>query len=150
MNGVRSRTHLGVPASGSVLRQRRGLGSAEPESKEETSTLEIALPIVKTLLDSSAVKDVEVLRARATNFKRLRDRTRKGSIAWTLYDNQYRVTLAKLRAAEVEKKQELEDRASKLEVVGLGKVGITVGIVGGVALIALLVKLAGAAGRHGR
>lgn len=144
MNVVRSRYPVATP-------RRVYLGDAETTPEEKgPSTSEIVLPIVKTLLEKSATRDVEVLKARAENFRRLRDRARKGSAFWTLYDNQYRVALAKLRAAQVEQQQEREDRASKLQVVELGKVGITVGIVGGAALVVLLLNLAGAAKRHGR
>lgn len=123
---------------------------AEVEEEKKSSATDIIIPIAKALLDESAIRDVEVLRAKAANAKAIRDRFPKGSLLWTTYDNRYRVLMGKLRAARVEKKQESEDRRSKQELVTLGKTGIAVGIVGGVALVALLVNLAGAAGRHGR
>lgn len=138
---------------------RRGLGGASQwqyrsflgaEAQERESTADVVLPIVKTLLDDSAIKDVEVLKAKAVNARKLRDRFPVRSLLWTAYDNRYRVLLGKLRAAQVEKVQEQQDRASKLELVALGKGGIVVGIVSGVALAALLVNLSGAARRHGR
>lgn len=138
--------------SGASMRQYRSFlaGADAPKEDSDTNTSEVVASIAKVLLDESAIKDVEVLKAKAANAKVLRDRFPVRSALWTLYDNRYRVLAGKLRAAQIERAQEQQDRASKLELVALSKGGIVVGILSGAALAALLVNLSGAARRHGR
>lgn len=151
MNTARPRYPTHTFSGAAQPQYRSFLNADDGGSDTDTQSItDVALPIAKALLDESAIKDVEVLRAKVVNAKAIRDRFPKGSLLWTTYDNRFRVLAAKLKAAKVEKKQESEDRQSKQELVTLGKTGIIVGIVGGAALVALLVNLAGAAGRHGR
>jgi hypothetical protein len=62
--------------SGASMRQYRSFlaGADAPKEDSDTNTSEVVASIAKVLLDESAIKDVEVLKAKAANAKVLRDR----------------------------------------------------------------------------
>ncbi len=101
-------------------------------------------PYVKAALKDDAVEDVETLKARIENHRRIRNRFPRGSAPYILYDNKINVLEAKLRAAKIARKEEKEDRQSKWEWASLGKTSVIVGLVVGAALTGFLINAAGA------
>lgn len=151
MNVARSRMSgsLGVPSVGSAngRRTRRVAHGSPVVLGVETTTIEETVrqvvPYVKAALREDADEDVETLRARIANHRRIRDALPRLSVTWTLYDNKIRVLEAKLRAARKRKGEEAEDRASKWEWASLGKGSVLVGLAVGGALVGLLLNASG-------
>ena len=155
------RSNLGVPAGGGVrgrraMPQRKGSSvgignvdhigglSAEETDAVESATSDFitqAMPVAQALLEASAAQDPDVVRAKIENYKALRDRKRRGSVAWTLYNNRIRVLQGKLTTSRRVARHKEEDRESKHTWALLGKGTLVTGIGVGVALILLLNRM---------
>lgn len=172
----RSRSTAGSPLSGALgtpawvtlvrnhnrdLLRARGLGveavpvaevpivSATPEAKTDyTALVSQLVPVATQLLAADATKNVEVLKARVVNTQQLRDRLPRGGVAWTIANNRLNVLKGKLKAAQKGLAREREDRAATKQWGLLGKIGLGVGILGGLALTVSILKFGGAAQRY--
>lgn len=114
-----------------------------PETPAQISVSEAAkalLPVAKEILDTSATEDVEVLKAKIRNHRRMRDMMPPGP-ARVIYQNEIDKLKAKLRAAEQAKRVELESQQATREwrVLGytLTGTGVFVGIAGALALLSI-------------
>ena len=103
----------------------------------QTDLLTKLAPVVKELLDDSAVEDVEVLKAKIANHRRLRDASIEP--VRTLYANKVRVLEAKLRAAKDAKRLEREEQQATRTWRVLGYTVTGTGIAVGAGVLALLV-----------
>lgn len=125
--------------------------AAEPaaEAKQDyTALVSQLVPVATQLLAADATKNVEVLKARVVNAQSLRDRLPHGGVAWTIANNRLNVLRGKLKAAQKGLAREREDRAATKQWGVLGKIGLGVGILGGLALTVTILKFGGAAQRY--
>lgn len=125
-------------------------GVGAPETTKEDVLQKLAPVISDTaakLLDSSATENVEVLRAKIANHKRMMKYAPEGPMR-DFYRNQISVLTAKLNAAKQAKNLEKEEQASvrTWRVLGYTVTGTGVAIGGGVVL--LLLALARRANRR--
>lgn len=95
-------------------------------------------PVVRSFTESSAYEDVEVIKAKLVNQRRLRDTLPEP--LKTFYANNVRILEAKLKAAKHAKVLEARDRASSREWAFLGKGTAVTGIAVGAALVVLILS----------
>lgn len=123
--------------------------AAAPAAKQDyTALVSQLVPVATSLLAADATKNVEVLKARVVNTQQLRDRLPRGGVAWTIANNRLNVLKGKLKAAQKGLAREREDRAATKQWGLLGKIGLGVGIIGGLALTVTILKFGGAAQRY--
>ena len=174
MNAIRGPGTFGVPYWVYLARNRNrallnaGLGAsaipvAAPEpnavapeaalTTEESKTDYTALvsqlaPVATSLINADATKNVEVLKAKVQNATAIRDRLPQGGVAWTFANNRVNVLKGKLKAAKKALAREREDRAATKQWGVLGKAGLGVAILGGLALTVTILKFGAAAQRY--
>ncbi len=145
------RQNLGVPdRSGTQCVRRtatrRGLvlgddaaAGASTRGAQAAEIVATALPVAKAIFDTDAAEDVETLRAKIKNHKRMRDSLPEP--LKTIYANKVRVLEAKYRAATQKHTREKQLAVSRKEWAGLGKATVVVGIGVGASIIALLLSM---------
>lgn len=122
--------------------------STATAKQDYTALVSQLVPVATSLLAADATKNVEVLKARVVNTQQLRDRLPQGGVAWTVANNRLNVLKGKLKAAQKGLAREREDRAATKQWGVLGKIGLGVGILGGLALTVSVLKLGAAAQRY--
>lgn len=122
--------------------------AAATAKQDYTALVSQLVPVATSLLAADATKNVEVLKARVVNTQQLRDRLPQGGVAWTVANNRLNVLKGRLKAAQKGLAREREDRAATKQWGVLGKIGLGVGILGGLALTVSILKLGSAAQRY--
>jgi hypothetical protein len=142
MRQLPGRRALGSP--GRALGVAAPPSASPPEISNEglvatsTSFLEKLAPVASELLNTTAVEDVAVLKAKIRNNEELRDKFPEP--LKTYYRNEVRKLKAKLTAKQEAAKEERITTQSKREWANLGKAAVVVGILVGVAVVGGIIK----------